>query len=148
MTKIIAVPLTLICCLWAATMYAAGGQSDSACVKHSFKEVKTVTHFSLTHRPTTKKILYDDIGCGLKWRKKQCSSIQMSFDSSAIVYDFNTLAEIVVRKATFVMSTDIKTPMGSGLIAFTNSADAEAFISGHSGGGKKLSYEELILLDL
>lgn len=148
MTKIMTLSLALAFSQWGAPLYAAEVLSMAACVQHSFKEVKTVTPFALTHRPKSQKIFYDDIGCGLQWREKQCSSIQMSFDFSALVYDYNTLEEIVVSKATFVQSPRIASPLGLGLIAFTNPADADAFIIAHSAGGKKLSYQDVLLLDL
>lgn len=148
MTKTIKLLLILACCLWGAPLNAAEIQTEGACVQHSLKEVKTVTHFAITHRPKSKRILYDDIGCGLKWRKKQCSSIQMSFDTSAVVYDYNTLEEIVVSEATFVQSSEIKSPLGSGLVAFGNPADADAFLNAHAGAGKKLRYQDVVLLDL
>jgi len=118
----------------------------ASCEKRLFKEVKTVTAFSITHRPQSKKILFDDIGCGLKWREKQCSSGQGSFDSAALVYDFNTLEEITVNKATFVQSPAISSPMGFGLAAFADPAAADKFLT-EKGAGKKLTYEELLLLD-
>jgi len=136
----------LMLILGAPVLYAGDEPAPSTCAKRPFKEVKTVTPFSITHRPQSKKMLYDDIGCGLKWRAKQCSSGQGNFDSGAIVYDFNTLAEIPVGEATFVQSPAIATPMGSGLAAFANPADADKFLS-QKGEGKRLTYQEVLLLE-
>ena len=128
--------------LWAGDAPAAA----PTCQKRPFKEVKSVTPFSLTHRVNSKKIHYDDISCGLKWRTKQCSSIQGGFDTGAMVYDFNTLAEITINQATFVQSPAIQSPMGSGVAAFATQADADAFLA-QKGAGKKLSYQELLLIE-
>ena len=138
--------LLLMLVLGTTALYAGDGPATSKCEKHLFKEVKTVTPFSITHRPQSKKMLYDDIVCGLKWRTKQCSSGQGNFDSGAIVYDFNTLAEIPVSEATFVQSTAIASPMGSGLAAFANPVDADKFLS-LKGEGKRLTYQEILLLE-
>jgi hypothetical protein len=131
--------------LGVTALHADDTPATSTCVKRPFKEVKVVTPFSITHRPQTKKMLFDDIACGLKWREKQCSSGQGNFDAGALVYDFNTLAEIAVSEATFVQSTDVVSPMGSGLVAFASPADADKFIA-QKGGGKKLTYQEVLLL--
>lgn len=127
-------------------LHAGDSPTTPSCAKRSFKEVKTVTPFSLTHKINGKKVIYDDIGCGLKWREKQCSSGQGTFDAAAKVYDFNTLAAIEIGKATFVQSPGVTSPMGFGLAAFANAADADTFLSQH-GGGKRLTYSQLLLLN-
>ena len=126
-------------------LHADNTPATSTCVKRPFKEVRVVTPFSITHQPQSKKMLFDDIACGLKWREKQCSSGQGSFDAEALVYDFNTLAEVKVSEATFVQSTAIVSPLGSGLAAFANPAEADKFIA-QKGAGKKLTYQEVLLL--
>lgn len=136
----------LLLAMASTLLHAEDAPATAPCEKRSFKEVKAVTPFSITHRPQSKKILYDDIACGLKWRTKQCSSGQGNFDSAAIVYDFNTLAEIPISEATFVQSPTIASPLGSGLAAFTNPADADTFLS-QKGDGKKLTYQEVLLLE-
>lgn len=146
MTKkiaILALTFTLAVC---STPLRADDSAAPTCDKRLFKEVKTVSPYSLTHRIKSKKVIYGDIGCGLKWREKQCSSGQGTFDSAAKVYDFNTLAEIEIGKATFVQSTAIPSPMGYGLAAFANPADAAAYLA-QKGTGKKLTYQEVLLLD-
>lgn len=135
----------LLFVLDTGVLHAGDDPAVSTCAKRSFKEVKTVTQFSITHRPQSKKILYDDIACGIKWREKQCSSGQGNFDVGALVYDFNTLAEIPVDKAIFVQSSAILTPMGSGLVAFASPDDADKFLA-QKGTGKKMTYQELLSL--
>ena len=129
-----------------AALHAGESPATPPCEKRLFKEVKTVTPFSITFRQNSKKVIYDDIGCGLKWREKQCSSGQGAFDSGAIVYDLNTSAEIEISKATFIQSPANLTPMGYGLAVFANPADADAFLA-QKGAGKKLTYQELLLLN-
>jgi len=141
--KAFLIALAFLAC---TTTLRAEEAPSASCEKRLFKEVKTVTAFSLTHRPQSKKILFDDIGCGFKWRDKQCSSGQGNFDSAALVYDFNTLEEITIDKATFVQSESISSPMGFGLAAFADPAAADKFIA-EKGSGKKLTYEEVLLLD-
>lgn len=136
----------LLACSPVASAATDAGAGAATCQKRSFKQVKTITPFALVHRPNSKKILYDDIVCGLKWRRKQCSSIQGSFDNGALVHDFNTKAEITIKEATFVISAAIKSPMGSGLAAFASPAAAESFVAQHPGS-KKLSYTELLLIE-
>lgn len=133
----------LMLVLGVTVLNAGEAPATSTCVKRPFKEVKTVTPFSITHRPQSKKMLYDDIACGIKWRDKQCSSGQGNFDAGAIVYDYNTLAEVPVSKATFVQSSALTSPMGSGLAAFASSADADKFLA-QKGAGKKMTYQELL----
>lgn len=142
----IATALLLIVALAAPALHAEDPAAAATCEKCLFKEVKTVTPFAISHRPQAKKMLYDDIACGLKWRAKQCSSGQGNFDSGALVYDFHTLAEIPVNEATFVQSPAIVSPLGSGLAAFANPADADDFLS-QKGEGKRLTYQEVLLLD-
>ncbi len=139
-----ALPLALT--VYSATLYAADAPATATCEKRPFKEVKVVTPFSLTHRPKSKKMIYDDVGCALKWREKQCSSGQGTFDSDAKVYDFNTLAAIPISEATFVQSPAITSPMGYGLAAFASPAAADAFLA-QKGSGKKLTYQEVLQLN-
>ena len=142
----LAIALFPLFSLGVPALHADDTPGVPTCEKRAFKEVKTVTPFSITHRPQAKKMLYDDIACGLKWRGKQCSSGQGNFDSGAVVYDFNTLAEIPVGEATFIQSAGIVSPMGSSLAAFASAADADAFLS-QKGEGKRLTYQEVLLLD-
>ncbi len=145
-TKATIVVFTLALALCPPALRAGDAPTTPTCVKRSFKAVKTVTPFSITHRINSKKVIYDDIGCALKWREKQCSSGQGTFDAGAKVYDFNTLAEIEISKATFVQSPAVTSPMGFGLVAFANAADADTFLT-KKGGGKKLTYQEVLLLN-
>lgn len=139
--------LLLLCTLASTNLYAEEAATTSTCEKRFFKEVKTVTPFSVTHRPQSKKILFDDIVCGLKWRDKQCSSGQGTFDAAARVYDYHTLTAIPINEAIFVQSPAITSPMGSGLVAFSTAAAADAFLA-EKGSGKKLTYEEVLLLNI
>lgn len=144
--KTVIFTLSLSLALCSTTLRAADAVTAATCEKHPFKEVQTFTPFSITVRQNSKKVVYDDLSCGFKWREKQCSSGQGAFDADTVVYDFNTLAEIDIAKATFVQSPAVSAPMGSGLAAFADPAAADAFLA-QKGDGKKLTYQEVLLLN-
>jgi len=86
---------------------------------------------------------FDDIGCAVASRNNECATRQMTFDSNAVVYDFLTVKEILAEKAFFVLKTDVRTPMGYGIVAFEDKAQAEKFAAEH-GKGKVVRWFELI----
>ncbi len=103
--------------------------------------------YSVVQLDTKKPVSFDDIGHAVLWREDQCTAIQMSFDATAKVYDFNTQEELDISGAYFLRSPDIKSPGGSGIAAFKDKQSAEKFIS-EKGGGKVLTYDDLLLLNL
>lgn len=57
------------------------------------------------------------------------------------VHDYRSEVWIRGEKAYFVQGEAIKSPMGGGIVAFADEADAQAFAS--QVGGKMVSFEEL-----
>lgn len=86
--------------------------------------------------------LFADIGYAMKHREKLCMSNQFMFDGIVLVHDYDTAELIDIQKAFFVKSESIKTPGGSGIVAFKDRSSAEEFVS--SNGGKNISYDTLL----
>jgi len=86
---------------------------------------------------------YDDIGCAVMSRNNECATRQMTFDSNAIVYDFVTGEQVPAEKAFFAFKTSFRTPMGYGIVAFKDKAQAEKFAEEH-GKAKVVRWFELV----
>ena len=86
---------------------------------------------------------YNDIGCAVASRNRECATRQMTFDSNAVVYDYVTEEEVLAEKAFFVLKTDVRTPAGYGIVAFKDKAQAEKFAAEH-GKGKVVRWFELV----
>lgn len=68
----------------------------------------------------------DDIGCMFKYRAKH-TELKIA---GIFLKDFETKNWISFERSTIV-ETDVETPMGSGKVAFTDSAKAQAFAKLH-----------------
>ena len=90
---------------------------------------------------------YDDIGCALISRNGECATRQMTFDSNAIVYDYLTVEEVPAEKAFFAFKSSAWTPMGYGIVAFKDKAQAEKFAAEH-GKVKVVRWFELVDMKL
>jgi copper chaperone NosL len=90
---------------------------------------------------------FDDIGCAVAWRNGECAMRQSAFDENAVAHDYLSEETVPVEKAFYVVSSDIKTPMGYGIAAFKNKEQAVKFASGH-GNSKVVTLNELISLKL
>jgi copper chaperone NosL len=86
---------------------------------------------------------FDDIGCAVASRNNECATRQMTFDSNAVVYDYLTEEAVPAERAFFVLKTDVRTPMGYGIVAFKDKAQAEKF-AGEHGKAKVVRWFELI----
>lgn len=86
---------------------------------------------------------FDDIGCAVNSRNKECATRQMTFDSNAIVYDFVTGEEVLAEKAFFTFKSSAWTPMGYGIVAFKDKVEAEKFAAEH-GKVKVVKWFELV----
>ena len=86
---------------------------------------------------------YDDVGCAVFSRNKECATRQMTFDSNAIVYDYLTVEEVPAEKAFFAFKSSAWTPMGYGIVAFKDKAQAEKFAAEH-GKVKVVRWFELV----
>jgi nitrous oxide reductase accessory protein NosL len=80
---------------------------------------------------------FDDLGCLLKDLKEHPARDE----PPAFAVDFGSRQWINMKKAYFVRSPGIVTPMGSGLIAFKNRSDAERAATKY--GGQVLNYADL-----
>lgn len=135
--------LPCICLLLAVLQpHAAAGDLD-LCNEKGITVDESVKKFSLFQVDVAKPIAYNDIGCGILWRDNQCTAIQMTFDNTAKVHDYDSGEEIYAKDAFYVKGADIDTPVGYGIIAFRNRESADRFVAG-IGAGTVLSYDELI----
>lgn len=87
--------------------------------------------------------VYEDIGCAVIARNEECAMRQSMFDRAALAHDYRSGAEFAVEKMYFVLKTGVKTPGGSGLVAFSEKVAAETF-SSRQGKGKVLKWYELV----
>ncbi len=83
------------------------------------------------------ELLWDDIGCMLDWERERPDTPV----TARYVRDFDTEAWVNAQAAHFVMSPKIKTPMASGLVAYTSADAAKACHAAH--GGALLSWADL-----
>ena len=88
-----------------------------------------------------------DIGCALISRNSECATRQMTFDSNAIVYDLATGEAVPAEKAFFAYKSSFRTPMGYGIVAFKDKAEAEKFAAEH-GKVKVVRWFELVDMKL
>jgi copper chaperone NosL len=84
-----------------------------------------------------------DIGCAVQSRNNECATRQMIFDGNAIVYDFLSGEAVTVEKAFFAFRSAFRTPMGYGIVAFKDKAEAEKFAAEH-GKVKVVRWFELV----
>ncbi len=104
--------------------------------------------YSLFNDEVSKPYAFDDIGCALLWRQKQCISIQMTFDGTARVHDFISAKPIYAKDAFFLKSKGVSTPGGYGIIAFEKREEAEKHLKKLGTEGKVLSFDELLQEEL
>lgn len=90
---------------------------------------------------------YDDVGCAVFSRNKECATRQMTFDSNAIVHDFVSGEEVHAEKAFFAFKSGAWTPMGYGIVAFKDKVEAEKFAAEH-GKVKVVRWFELVEMKL
>jgi len=88
-----------------------------------------------------------DIGCALISRNGECATRQMTFDSIAIVYDLVTGEQVPAEKAFLAFKSSFRTPMGYGIVAFKDKAEAEKFAAEH-GKVKVVRWFELVDMKL
>jgi len=90
---------------------------------------------------------YDDVGCAVGSRNKECATRQMTFDSNAVVYDHVTGEAVPAEKAFFAFKSSAWTPMGYGIVAFKDRGEAEKFAAEH-GKVKVVTWSELVDMKL
>jgi copper chaperone NosL len=80
--------------------------------------------------PQGEKLTFDDTGDLLLYQRTTGHAID---PIEAWVHDFETEAWVTVADAFFVPTASVKTPMGHGLISFSDEARANAFASDVDG---------------
>ncbi len=140
--------ITIVLCIVLIFSHLHAEDMKTATCSKCGNEIKAENiKYSVVQKGTKKPVSFDDIGHSILWREDQCTAIQMSFDATAKVYDFNTEEELDISSAYFIRNPDIRSPGGSGIAALKDKQSAEIFISG-KGGGKVLTYDDLLLLNL
>jgi len=86
---------------------------------------------------------YNDIGCAVRARNEECATRQGMFDSNAKAHDYLTGEEIGVEKSFFVLTKDLRTPAGYGVVAFKEQAQADAFAAEH-GKAKVVKWYQIV----
>jgi len=81
---------------------------------------------------------FDDIGCMLQFLKAKRGIVK---PAALYVVDYDTRQWLAVDQAHFVRSALITTPMGGGIVAFSNAARATA--AAREREGRLLSYPDL-----
>jgi len=71
---------------------------------------------------------FDDIGGMLQYDLRVNEDVHIYW-----VHDFNTEEWINAEEATFVLDNNLVTPMGWGVVAFSTTADADAYAAEHGG---------------
>jgi copper chaperone NosL len=140
----ILVSLILIVAM-AAAVRADDQKKPSVCSVCNMKISEAEKKFSVT-LPSVSGMgpsAFDDIGCALISRNGECATRQMTFDSNAIVYDFVTSEAVPAEKAFFAFKSSFRTPMGYGIVAFKDKAQAETFAAEH-GKAKVVRWFELV----
>lgn len=85
-----------------------------------------------------KSVKFDDIGCLYKYRKDHSEEkIAETF-----IQDSQTKEWVTLKDASYVYAMDVPTPMGYGIHAFKDKAEAEAFMK-ERGMGQLLTYDQL-----
>jgi copper chaperone NosL len=87
---------------------------------------------------STHDLAFDDIGDMFDYEREKGASLQVS---RRYVHDYETKQWIDPSSALFIRSEELHTPMGSGIIAVSDKARAEALRE--KLNGKLLTFEEL-----
>jgi copper chaperone NosL len=136
------VPILLLTTLAA---YAAEQKKASVCALCNMKVTDAEKKVS-AYMPNIKGMgpwHYCDIGCAVQSRNNECATRQMVFDGNAVVYDLFTGEAVPAEKSFFAFKSSFRTPMGYGIVAFKDKAEAEKFALKH-GKVKVIRWFELV----
>ena len=81
-------------------------------------------------------VKFDDIGCMKAYLQKNAMTAKYAW-----VHDYQSDEWIDQRKAVFVRSEYLVTPMGYGIAAFSATQASEQFLADHAG--QKISWDEI-----
>ncbi len=87
-------------------------------------------------------LYFDDIGHALFWRAGKCIATIMACDAATWAYDFYNGKKVHMRAAYYVITRDIETPSGSGVVALRDEGSAKKFLKEHGGEGP-LDFDEV-----
>ncbi len=73
---------------------------------------------------------FDDIGCMLRYRKRTQSNGAIA---ASFVVDFESRQWLQASTAYYVRSPEFRTPMGSGIVAYSAATSAAAAAAKHQG---------------
>jgi copper chaperone NosL len=136
------IPILLLATL---TAYAAELKKAAVCAQCNMKVADNEKKVS-AYLPNIKGMgpsHYCDIGCAVQSRNNECATRQMVFDGNAVVYDLFTGEAVPAEKAFFAFKSSFRTPMGYGIVAFKDKAEAEKFALGH-GKVRVIRWFELV----
>jgi len=80
---------------------------------------------------------FDDLSCMLKYLKKSNPGVAAYF-----VMDYETRSWVKAEEASFVRSSQLKTPMSGGIIAFKDKTKAEEALRRHQG--ELITFKQLL----
>jgi copper chaperone NosL len=81
---------------------------------------------------------FDDVGCMINFIQSKGNKDRIR---AYFVMDFNDRQWLKAGSAYYVRSSELKTPMGSGIVAFENESDAAEAVDKYHG--KALRFDEL-----
>jgi hypothetical protein len=110
---------------------AAGAVDNMACTRLSKKASGDLLKYSL-HAEANGSLYFSGISCAMKHRSKElCAMELVSFDTTAKVYDYNTVEEIAIGSAYFWLDKQNKEVP---ILAFSSQGSAAAYALAHEGG--------------
>jgi copper chaperone NosL len=147
MNRILSLFLTALLLVFTVCFSAPAGETSKSpvCASCNMKATDTERNLSayLPNVPGMGPSHFCDIGCAVQSRNNECATRQMTFDSNAVVYDFTTGEAVPAEKAFFAFRSSYRTPMGYGIVAFKDKAQAEKFATEH-GKGRVIRWFELV----
>jgi nitrous oxide reductase accessory protein NosL len=98
--------------------------------------------FAVMIKKENETLYFDDIGHALQWRAGECITTIIACDAATWAYDFYTGKRVHMRAAYYVITKDIETPSGSGMVALRDEVGAKKFLKEHGGEGP-LDFDEV-----
>ena len=111
---------------------------DKTACSHCGMLVSELVYAAAYQSPGQEPRVFDDIGCMLEALRRETASAK-----NVWVQDAGGAGWIDAGSATFVESAKVRTPMGGGVLAYTNAAVAEAAAAAREGEVVR-SFQELM----
>lgn len=125
--------LTLLALFILAVLGPNGATADDgspACARLDEKASGDMLKYSLD-ATVYNPLFFGDISCGIRYRKNLCAMEMVSFDTSAMVYDYFTAEKIAIGKAYFWLD---ETGKDAPVLAFSSKESAEKYGAEKYGG--------------